>query len=90
MPPSSTGAVYNGSANGTNPSDAINGMTWNDTSHSDAISRFLADQEQRRHLALSGSDRSAADTEGAAKARMLVKLQAFNQQFNTGNQPQAN
>lgn len=69
---------------GTNPSDAMNGS---DTSHTNAIGRFLADQEQRRPLALSSSDRSAADTEGAAKARMLVKLQAFDQQFNTGNQP---
>ena len=67
---------------GTDPSCATQ-------SHIDAIGRFLADQEQRPLLGLSSIVQSAAEAEAAARARMLTKLHAFEQQFESGQEPEA-
>ncbi|KAL7802040.1 hypothetical protein V8C44DRAFT_370757 [Trichoderma aethiopicum] len=83
MPCSSTKAVYDGSDNGTNHSDAIHGITDNN----DAIHRFLADQEQHRPLGCGGPFQPAAEAEAAAKARILAKLHALEKQLSAGNKP---
>lgn len=61
--------------------------TYGNTSHSDAIGRFLADQEQRRPLELSNTVQSAAEAEAAARSRIQAELHAFEQQFNANNGP---
>ncbi|KAL7815710.1 hypothetical protein V8C26DRAFT_401327 [Trichoderma gracile] len=85
MPSSSTNAVYDGSDNGINHPNAINGSN----SQSDPIGRFLADQEQHRPLQCSGPVQPAAVVEAAAKARMLAKLNDFQQRFDSGNEQRA-
>ncbi|ETS02233.1 hypothetical protein M419DRAFT_8587 [Trichoderma reesei RUT C-30] len=87
---SSTNAVYDGSNNGTSHSDASNGSTNpSDANPSDAIGRFLDDPEHPRPLGCSGSSQSAAEVEAAAKARILAKLHAFHQRFDSGNEQKA-
>ncbi|KAL7931702.1 hypothetical protein V8C35DRAFT_329362 [Trichoderma chlorosporum] len=78
MPSSSTQAVYNGSENDTKPhtTDAA-------SSHSGAIDRFLADQDQY-HPAF-GKFQSLAEAEPAAEARMTAHLRALEQQLGSSS-----
>ncbi|KAH0496225.1 hypothetical protein TgHK011_003596 [Trichoderma gracile] len=76
MPDSSNNAVYNGSTNDQAQTPASD----RPSNHSFAMGRYLVDAEQTRPLGLS-TVQSAAEAEAAAKARMLAKLQAFEQQF---------
>ncbi|KAK4077057.1 uncharacterized protein Triagg1_4024 [Trichoderma aggressivum f. europaeum] len=58
-------------------------------SHSCAINRFLADQEQRCPPEF-GKTQSPAEAEADAKARMMTKLLAFEQQFGSSDKPPGN
>ncbi|KAM6476898.1 hypothetical protein HDV62DRAFT_395595 [Trichoderma sp. SZMC 28011] len=81
MPSSSTCAIYNDSDNDT--------ISNNPPSHSYGIHRFLADQEQRCPPEF-GKTQSPAEAEADAKAQMMTKLLAFEQQFGSSDKPSAN
>jgi hypothetical protein len=57
-------------------------------SHDFSMGRFLADQEQKCPLELR-THQTAAETEAAARSRMLVKIQGFQEQFSSSSEPKA-
>ncbi|PTB63759.1 hypothetical protein BBK36DRAFT_1125924 [Trichoderma citrinoviride] len=84
MPGSSNNAVYNGDTNGPVQPHPSNGPA----NHNFAIGRFLSDPDQQSPLGLRAVQ-SAAEAEAAAKARMVAKLHAFEQQFSSNSEPKA-
>ncbi|KAL7943808.1 hypothetical protein V8C42DRAFT_328487 [Trichoderma barbatum] len=85
MPSSSTRPIYNGSENDAKP----HGNTNSGSSHTGAIHRFLADEEQPRFPAF-GKLQSPVEAKAAAKARMMAQLRAFEAQFgSSGKAPVA-
>lgn len=69
-------------------SDAKLHVSSDNSSHTYAIDRFLADQ--RHHNPGFGKVQSSAEAEAAAKARMTAELRVFEKQFDSSGKPPNN